>query len=321
MKFIIGCALLFSCFSSLLAEERIVESTGKRVLVGLMLWYEDYLTGVLPIYKPVLDNGELGSPKLGELIGKKKGQETVAVRNLSVVKGLFIEKESSKAEKISRIRVVWQRWSKGNMLGEMYISPSYGVVKKSKEFKLQEEFSDSGISDIKFEFQWDSSGEEYISHIKFWNQDKQSESSQTAKSEQYTGENKLVNFEIQIVSGFLEGKKYIGKFFYDPKEVKGVGEELIEVTDIQFEYEGLSFQKNGFDGVPKVRFLNGEFQDLIFVGGPKEKRFGLNDGFLRDQFGRESELFIREGKSYFGYLDEETYVEGAGLVKYQLEQK
>jgi len=125
------------------------------------------------------------------------------------------------------------------------------------------------------------------------------------------------DFTVKIISGFLEGDVYRGHFAYDPSHLKGVGAETIEVTEIDFKYRGDEYQRNGFDGVPKVRFKDGQFLDIVFVGGPKTKRFGLNAGFRREQFGRNSERFIREGKGYFGYLDKRTFVDGAGKITYR----
>ena len=70
------------------------------------------------------------------------------------------------------------------------------------------------------------------------------------------------------------------------------------------------------DGVPSLSFNNGKFERLIWVLGKPTERFGFNAGFERWQFGRDEESFIREGKDYFGYLDEDTYVDGAGTITY-----
>ena len=42
----------------------------------------------------------------------------------------------------------------------------------------------------------------------------------------------------------------------------------------------------------------------------------IHAGFDRNQFGRDNETFILKGEDYFGYLNADTYVEGAGKVKY-----
>jgi len=124
------------------------------------------------------------------------------------------------------------------------------------------------------------------------------------------------DFEIKIISGTLIGQVYKGSFSYSKSEIKGDGTESIQVNTIDFTYQGINFKKNGFDEIPTVVFENGSFKDLVMGGGPQEKRFGLNCGFERGQFGREEEAFINQGMSYFGYLDAQTYVDGAGAVTY-----
>ena len=44
------------------------------------------------------------------------------------------------------------------------------------------------------------------------------------------------------------------------------------------------------------------------------------DGFSRDPFTRPVESFIPNGDRYFGYLDADTCVEGAGLISYAVEK-
>ena len=124
-------------------------------------------------------------------------------------------------------------------------------------------------------------------------------------------------FTVEIISGFLEKEVYKGKFSYNASRMKGTGAESLEVTDISFTYRCDVYQRKSFDWIPKVKIQDGKFIDIEFVGGPQNKRFGLNVGFNRNQFGRESESFIREGQRYFGYLDPHTYVEGAGKVTYK----
>lgn len=132
-------------------------------------------------------------------------------------------------------------------------------------------------------------------------------------------DDKIVKYEfvINIVSGSQLGKKYSGSFSYSTSGIKGKGEETVQVSSIDFDYRDIKFAKNGFDQVPTVLLKDGKLVDLIMGGGPNTKRFGLNCGFERGQFGRPEESFINEGKSYFGYLDSQTYVDGAGKILYK----
>lgn len=122
-------------------------------------------------------------------------------------------------------------------------------------------------------------------------------------------------FTVDVVSGQLKGKKYEGYFTYDESQLKQQGDERINLLEAQFKYLGHTVSK--FDGIPKLVFRNGKFQHLIAVGGSRKRRFGFNGGFSRSQFCRPEEAFIRQGKDFFGYLDPDTYVEGAGIVTYK----
>ena len=123
-------------------------------------------------------------------------------------------------------------------------------------------------------------------------------------------------FTVDVISGSHNGDIYTGTFSYDASLLKNTGSEKIEVLDLKFVYRGDTFCHFDCDSIPEVEFVDGEFKDLYLVGGPQTKRFGINAGFHRGQFGRGSEFFIHENKSYFGYLDEATYVDGAGKIEY-----
>ena len=123
-------------------------------------------------------------------------------------------------------------------------------------------------------------------------------------------------FTIKVISGSLQGEVYKGTFTYSINNLVGKDRQSIEVDDISFNCRGIKYDRNGFDSVPTVILKNGEFSDLVLVGGPHEKRFGINGGFNREQFNRPVEIFINEGKGYFGYLDADTFVDGAGVITY-----
>lgn len=123
-------------------------------------------------------------------------------------------------------------------------------------------------------------------------------------------------FIVNVISGFLKGKEYQGCFSYNSSQLRNTGEETIEVVDARFRYQGVDHTESSFDGLPQVSFKAGEFQHFIALGGSRKCRFGINAGFNHLQFCRPEEASMREGKDYFGYLDPDTFVEGAGKITY-----
>lgn len=131
----------------------------------------------------------------------------------------------------------------------------------------------------------------------------------------HTKENVIYDFRVNVISGSLKGRQFEGSFSYDPSMLKGKGQETIKVQEIEFNYLSKYTQQ---DGIPDISFTDGNFEKLIWVAGKQTERFGFNAGFERTQFGRPEEAFIQDGKDYFGYLDEYTYVDGAGTIKYTI---
>ncbi len=123
------------------------------------------------------------------------------------------------------------------------------------------------------------------------------------------------NFEINIITGSLSGNVYKGSFSYTVNKENKQGLDTVLVDRFDFNYKNHSFTKNNLDWVPKVILKDGKFQKILFVGGDQTMRFGLNIGFERYQFNSPGEEFIRNGDSYFGYLNSRTYVEGSGKFK------
>lgn len=122
------------------------------------------------------------------------------------------------------------------------------------------------------------------------------------------------DFIVNILSGSLTGRQFTGFFTYDPSLLQGEGEETIPAEEVEFHY--LSQYTRHNQGA-RLSFKNGQFQRIVWVDGKHTERFGFNAGFNRWQFGRSSEVFIREGKDYFGYLNRYTYVDGAGTITYK----
>ncbi len=129
-------------------------------------------------------------------------------------------------------------------------------------------------------------------------------------------------FKVEIISGSEKNNVYDGSFSLNKTfvEMNKKGELYVPLLSFDFFYNGKIYTKSNFDPVynslPKAKFINGEFVKIIAVGGDSKNRFGFNGGFNRFQFGRDSEKYIVEGKDYFGYLDEKTYVDGAAKIKY-----
>lgn len=132
-----------------------------------------------------------------------------------------------------------------------------------------------------------------------------------------------ISFVVTIISGSIKGQCFSGGFDLKKNSISNnsTGEIQVELYRFEFFYKGETITLENFDPLYKSRptavFANGHFIRLVAVGGAVAKRFGFNGGFNRFQFGRPSEMFIQEGKDYFGYLDPDTFVDGAGTIKYQ----
>jgi hypothetical protein len=124
------------------------------------------------------------------------------------------------------------------------------------------------------------------------------------------------NFQVDVVSGSLTGKSYRGSFTYDPKLATGADPQTVTGTNFKFDY--LVGAELVVDAAPKITLVGGKATQLTVVGGPVGKRFGINLGFDRNQFGLATEAFVRNGEQYFGYLNASAIVDGAGKVSYTL---
>ncbi|HET9241616.1 MAG TPA: hypothetical protein VFO10_30395 [Oligoflexus sp.] len=124
------------------------------------------------------------------------------------------------------------------------------------------------------------------------------------------------NFQVDIASGSLTGKSYRGSFTYDPKLATGADPQTVTAMDFKFDY--LIGAELVVDAPAKITLVGGKATQLTVVGGPAGKRFGINLGFDRNQFGLPTEAFVRNGEQYFGYLNANAIVDGAGRVSYTL---
>lgn len=125
------------------------------------------------------------------------------------------------------------------------------------------------------------------------------------------------SFQVDVVSGSLTGRSYKGSFTYDPKLATGADPQTVTAMDFKFNY--LVGTELVVDAPAKIALVGGKATQLTVVGGPAGKRFGINLGFDRNQFGLASETFVRNGEQYFGYLNASGIVDGAGRVSYTLE--
>lgn len=129
-------------------------------------------------------------------------------------------------------------------------------------------------------------------------------------------------FTVTIVSGSRSGQIWTGTFSVARSALAAARRQSIELepTHFQWFYAGSLFTRlpgGGFDAPPKVRFVDGNPVDILATGGNPDLRFGFSAGFDRRQFGRTSEAFIQRNLPYFGYLDPQTFVDGAGHITFQ----
>jgi hypothetical protein len=125
------------------------------------------------------------------------------------------------------------------------------------------------------------------------------------------------NFQVDVVSGSHIGKSFKGSFSYDPKLATGADPQTVTATAFNFNY--LVGTELVLDAPAKVTLVGGKATQITVVGGPQGKRFGINLGFDRNQFGLPGEDFVRNGDQYFAYLNASAIVDGAGRVTYSLQ--
>ncbi len=315
MKFIVTILIVMNV-TYLSGESK---SQKERVLAGLILRTGDIVDSIRPIYANVNKTGKLDDLSFGgEQVGGKGGSERIVLKNGYVIVGFILDKGNYfGASHIARLRVVWQKWNRNKPEGDLILSDSFSSGNNLMDAVKLELIAPSAsyIYELSATATEHTNGDNFLSDIQIStiNENKLRKNLNTSPIflTPITYE-----IDIEIISGFNRGKKATGFFTYNTSNIKGEGEEFIEVSDIEFIYDKDAYTRDMFDSVPKVRLLNGEFKELQLVGGPQTKRFGINSGFNRNQFGRDSEKFILNGEDYFGYLNADTYVEGAGKVKY-----
>ena len=308
---------LFILINPIQPIEKTKSDLKSPILVGLAISTNEQIESITPIFRPVLKNQDLGELFMGKTTGVKASKEVLLLRENAILKGIVLEKKLIQRKKtLQRIRIIWQRYLKGRLYGELILSDVYGVKKFTNENISTEMFINENkfYHSIKIETILNNDSSSTITDIGLLTNDN---NENKIKSKQEIKSLVHYDFKIQIISGTKEGKLFKGSFSYNSNLLKKVGEESLEVESFNFSYEGEEFNEKNLDWTPRVKFINNKFIDLSFVGGPNNKRFGLNEGFRREQFNREIEKYIIEGNSYFGYLDPVTYVDGAGKIEYK----
>jgi hypothetical protein len=125
-----------------------------------------------------------------------------------------------------------------------------------------------------------------------------------------------IRMGVDIVSGTMNGQHFVGAIDYDASLVSKTERSVIAARNVRFCYRNGLLES--FDAPPQLEFDKGTFVRAIGTGGDNQNRFGFNAGFDRNQFGRETEAFIRNGDDYFAYLNPATYVDGAGVINYSV---
>ena len=312
-------------FIAILTNTALFADTNKpnpnRVLSGLILRHGDIVDSIRPIYGVIEANGKIedlafGSPQ----VGGNGGTEKIVLKPGYVIVGFYMDRGNYfGATHISKLRIIWQKWNRNKPEGDLILSDSYSTGNHMTDTVKIELSAPKGsfIRELNASATEHTNGDNFLSEIQIEIANESSKKSYIGTAANTITPSVSYSFEVEIISGFNKGKIAKGSFSYNTFGIKGEGEEFLDVSEIEFTYDNDKYTRNTFDAVPKVRLIDGKFKEIQFTGGPQTKRFGINSGFNRNQFGRDSEIFILKGEDYFGYLNAETYVEGAGKVKYK----
>ena len=318
MKYIKYLSLLLILGNLALSAEEIGAKKTK-VLAGLIIRHGDIIDSIRPIYGVIDKAGKIEDLTFGgKQVGGNGGTEKIILKNGYVISGFYLDKgDYFGASHIAKLRVVWQKWNRHKPEGDLVLSPTYSNGNHLENVVKTELIAPTGsfIYELNAKSTLHTNGDDFLSEIQIATTNEKSLNTTLTTDKNFIA-SVSYNLEIEIVSGFNKGKTAKGFFSYNPLRILGEGEEFLEVSEIEFTYDKDTYTKDKFDSVPKVRLVDGVFKEIQFVGGPQTKRFGVNAGFDRNQFGRDNETFILKGEDYFGYLNVDTYVEGAGKVKY-----
>lgn len=292
-----------------------------RALSGLIIRHGDIVDSIRPIYGEIDSNGKIGDLAFASAqVGGNGGTEKIVLKQGYVIVGFYMDRGNYfGASHIGKLRIIWQKWSRNKPEGDLILSDNYSTGNHMADVVKIELSAPKGsfIRALDASATEHTNGDNFLSEI-------QIEIASESSKKRYIGTAANTNtpsisysLEVEIISGFNKGKIAKGSFSYNTFGIKGEGEEFLDVSEIEFTYDNDRYTRDTFDAVPKIRLIDGKFKEIQFTGGPQAKRFGINSGFNRNQFGRDSEIFILKGEDYFGYLNADTYVEGAGKVKYK----
>lgn len=319
MKFLKYLILLLILGNLILSAEELGPKKNK-VLAGLILRQGDIIDSIRPIYGVIDKGGKIEDLTFGgKQVGGNGGSEKIILKSGYVISGFYLDKgDYFGASHIAKLRVVWQKWNRHKPEGDLVLSPTYSSGNHMENVVKMELIAPTGffINELNAKAIAHTNGDNFLSQIQIETIDDK------GSKMTFSTDGKFIpaisySIEIEIISGFNKGKTAKGFFSYSPLGILGEGEEFLEVSEFEFTYDKDTFTKDMFDSVPKVKLVDGVFKEIQFVGGQQTKRFGVNAGFDRNQFGRDNENFILKGEDYFGYLNADTYVEGAGKVKYK----
>lgn len=127
----------------------------------------------------------------------------------------------------------------------------------------------------------------------------------------------IVQFEFNIVSGFLKGETLRGDLRYRDESLKKAGTEHVPADSMQFIFRSQHLDQDTVDGPVLVTFVDGAFERISMSGGGKGRRFVVNTGRKAAQFTRKSEAALRGGAQYLAYYDRNGHYAGAGTVSYR----
>jgi hypothetical protein len=319
MKYIKFLFIALVVNTALFAET--AESNQGRVLSGLIIRHGDIVDSIRPIYGEIDANGKVEDLAFGSAqVGGNGGTEKIVLKQGYVIVGFYMDKGNYfGAMHIGKLRIIWQKWSRNKPEGDLILSDSYSTGSHMADSVKIELSAPKGsfIRALNASATQHTNGDNFLSEIQIEVASESSKKSYIGTAANTNTPSISYSLEVEIISGFNKGKIAKGSFSFNTFGIKGEGEEFLDVSEIEFTYDNDKYTRDSFDAVPKIRLIDGKFKEIQFTGGPQTKRFGINSGFNRNQFGRDSEIFILKGEDYFGYLNAETYVEGAGKVKYK----
>lgn len=310
-----------------------------KVLAGLVIRHGEIIDALQPIYQNINNDGSLGEPYNGKQVGGNGGRKTIVYRNGYVITGFIYSRGYWMGSKrIAGFTPILQRWENGKVLEDGIKVGNFGLVNKISGKQQVEFLPQKGLylSDVRLndsdlsELGYRNDGV-YLSELRpVFSGDliklreaedindfvvKNVKDHSTNKSDIATTMNVDDQFyliKINIISGSKKGQLAEGIVSFLQDATQGIHHANRFI--LHYDDQCYTIKETG---APKAELYEGLISNLKVVAGPSQHRFGINGGFARTQFRRNSEKFILEGKEYFGYLYPNTIVDGAGTISYQ----